>query len=229
MKTGRLPLTAIVMAAAMVATAALADLAKPDRFLADARANVKIDPLVPAQFGDWKMQPVSAGIVNPQQRELLDTLYSEVISRTYVRGDGSRILLSIAYGRNQNDSLQVHTPELCYPAQGFQLKSAVAGTLATPYGTIPVRRLETTLGKQRPEPVTYWTTIGDETVRGMTDKKMKEMRYALQGYVADGLLFRVSSIDADSGRAFAQQADFVKDLVEALGPAERRRLAGLGN
>lgn len=228
MKTVRLPLTAIVMAAAMVATAALADLAKPDRYLADARANVKIEPLVPAEFGGWKMQLVSAGIVNPQQRELLDKLYSEVVSRTYVRADGSRILLSIAYGRNQNDSLQVHTPELCYPAQGFQVKSAAAGTLETPFGTIPVRRLETTLGTQRPEPVTYWTTIGDETVRGMTDKKMKEMRYALQGYVADGLLFRVSSIDPDSRRAFEHQADFVKALVQALAPAERRRLAGLG-
>ena len=30
-------------------------------------------------------------------------------------------MLSIAYGKNQSDALQLHKPEICYPAQGFTL------------------------------------------------------------------------------------------------------------
>lgn len=222
-----LSFTAAILAGFMALTAGAAHYAKPTHYLADTRAQLKIEPSIPMEFGGWKLQTVSGGVVNPQQEQLLNSLYSELINRTYVNAAGERVMLSIAYGKNQNDSFQVHKPEICYPSQGFQLKSNVAAQISTPWGEIPARRIETTFGPQRPEPVTYWTTLGDEAVRSGTDKKLKEMRYAMKGYMADGLLFRLSSIDPDSPRAFAVHEQFTRDLMQALKPQDRKRLAGL--
>ena len=59
------------------------------------------------------------------------------------------------------------------------------------------------------------------------DRRLVELRLALTGEVPDGLLFRVSSIDAQPARAFGMHDKFVNDLLRAVAPAERVRLAGL--
>ncbi len=220
--------TAIALAAAMAVTAGAAATLKPTKYLADTRAELKIEPSLPNEFGDWKLVPTaSGGVVNPQQNQLLNILYSEIINRTYVNSAGYRVMLSIAYGKNQNDSFQVHKPEICYPAQGFELLSNTARELKLSRGVIPIRRLETKLGTNRLEAVTYWTTLGDKAVRSGVDKKLAEVVFALKGYIADGLLYRVSSIDAASDRAFQSHQDFVEQMMNAVDPASRARLAGL--
>ncbi|ACB34616.1 EpsI family protein [Leptothrix cholodnii SP-6] len=219
--------SALILAAAMAVTAAFANHLKPTLQLADTRPVLKIEPSIPTAFSGWRLAEVSGGVVNPQQEELLNSLYSEIVTRTYVNEKGQRVMLSIAYGKNQSDSFQVHKPEICYPAQGFQLKSNVAGTLETTQGQIPVRRIETSLGGQRQEPVTYWTTIGDHAVRSGVDKKIKEIEYAMKGYIADGLLFRVSSIDDNTARAFELQQQFASDLLASIPADDRFRLSGL--
>lgn len=221
--------TAVVLAMSMALTAAAANFARPTKYLADSRPSLNIGPSIPSEFAGWKLLPTSSGVVNPQQEASLNAIYSELINRTYLGPKGERVMLSIAYGKNQSDSFQVHKPEICYPAQGFQLRSNTKGVISTQHGDIPVRRIETFYGTQRPEPVTYWTTLGDHTVESGTDKKLKEMRYAMQGYIADGLLFRVSSIDPDSERAFEVQARFASDLLASMDSMGRARLAGLSN
>jgi EpsI family protein len=218
---------ALILAAAMAVSAASANHLKPTQLLSDTRPNLKIEPSIPTEFGGWKMERLSGGVVNPQQTELLNSLYSEIISRTYKGPQGQRVMLSIAYGKNQGDAFQVHKPEICYPAQGFQLKSNVAGVFDSRYGPVPIRQIETNLGSQRPEPVTYWTTIGNHSVRSGIDKKLKEIDYAMKGYVADGLLFRLSSVDPDSAHAFAVHQQFANDLLAVLPADARLRLAGL--
>jgi EpsI family protein len=220
-------ITAATVAGFMAITAATANYAKPTKYLADTRQQIKIEPSIPVEFAGWKQMAVSGGVVNPQQQVMLDAIYSELINRTYANDKGERVMVAIAYGKNQNDSLQVHRPESCYPAQGFQLQSNRQGEVITPFGLIPVRRIETVFGPQRPEPVTYWITIGDEAVRNNTEKKIKEIQYAMKGYLADGLLFRLSSIDPDSERAFEIHQRFIQDLLQSLKQEDRKRLAGL--
>jgi Protein of unknown function (DUF3485) len=53
------------------------------------------------------------------------------------------------------------------------------------------------------------------------------MQYALEGQIADGLLFRVSSIDPNLPRAYAAQQQFIADLMASVSPDDRLRLAGL--
>src|SRR4029453_11331373 len=124
-----------------------------------------LEDTVPRQFGDWRLLPdAGAQVVNPQTKELLDKLYSQILSRTYLNAQGYRVMLSLAYGDEQRGDLQAHKPEVCYPAQGFKLNSNEPVELATPFGEIAARRLSTSLALRK-EPVTYWFTLGDRAVR----------------------------------------------------------------
>lgn len=217
-----------VVLALALASSALAHIMLPTQMMADERQPaILLASLVPESFGGWRMlRNADQLVVDPQVQATIQKLYSQTLSRTYVNRDGERVMLSIAYGRDQRDQLQAHHPEVCYPAQGFQLLSNRIGALHTSQGSLPVRRLETALSLQRPEPVTYWLVMADTVTLGGVEKKLKEMRLGLRGLVPDGLLFRVSSIDADSAHAFAVQDQFVNDLLNSLPSDSRRMLAG---
>ena len=201
--------TSLAIAVLMVVAGICAVLARPGAGISGAPPAISLEAMVPTQFGDWREMPQgNVQVVNPQTKELLDKLYSQLLSRVYVNAAGYRIMLSLAYGSDQRGALQAHKPEVCYPAQGFFLHKNEPGILPTEFGGIAVRRLFTTLGS-RQEPVTYWFTVGDRAVQGSTQKKIVELIFALTGRIPDGLLFRVSSIDADQARAYKAQEQFI--------------------
>ena len=217
----------IVLMVLMLASAGLGAMLRPTELMADAREKIDLETMVPQDFGDWKALKQSSGqIINPQQTELLSKLYAQTLSRTYLHPDGSMIMLSIAYGTNQSDGLALHYPDVCYPAQGFKVKSNQKAELSTTLGSIRVRQLETELGN-RHEPVTYWSTIGNHLVQGGTETKMTQLEYGFKGQVPDGLIFRVSSITRNTALAYKVQEQFVGELLEALTPQHRQFLAGI--
>ena len=221
------PKIAFFIAALMFAASVGAIVVRPSAKVADERPPIKLEMMIPTHFGDWREEPQRfAQVINPQTQELLDSLYSDLLSRTYLNKNGYRVMLSLAYGSDQRGSLQAHKPEVCYPAQGFELKKNEAGILRTSYGEIPVRRLMTTMGP-REEPLIYWFTVGDKAIQGTIQKRLVDLRYGLTGRIPDGLLFRVSSIDTEPSHAYEVQTLFVNQLLEAVGPAERKRLSGL--
>lgn len=216
----------ILLCALMFAASVGALVARPTQKVADAHG-ASLVTIVPQQFGDWREVPQAVQMVNPQTQELLDRLYSEILTRSYVNASGYRIMLSLAYGSDQRGALQAHKPEVCYPAQGFTVHSNEPAFLTTAFGEIPARRLYTTLG-QRHEPVTYWFTVGDKASPTQIEKRLVEMRFALTGRIPDGMLFRVSSIDLDQNRAYQAQEQFVTELLKAVSRDGRKRLSGLG-
>jgi EpsI family protein len=218
---------AFFIASLMFAASISAMVARPTKKLAEERPPISLATMIPKQFGDWHEAPLAyAQVINPQTQELLDKLYTEILSRTYVNTDGYHIMLSLAYGSDQRGSLQAHKPEICYPAQGFTLQKNDAGKLATTFGEIPVRRLFGNLGT-REEPVTYWFTVGDQAVQGTTQKRLVDLRYGLTGRIPDGLIFRISSIDGNQARAYQIQELFANQLLQSVTPAQRMRLSGL--
>lgn len=223
--TRRAAIAAILMAASAVGGQAMV----PTKRMALLRGPFKLADLVPSRFANWRLDERSVGgIINPQTEELLNKLYSQILDRVYVDDAGHRVMLSIAYGADQaDDDVQLHYPEVCYPAQGFRVKSNRTDQIAVPQGAVRVRRLETQYGDSRFEPVTYWTIVGDQQSLGGWDRKVSEIRHGLRGEIVDGLLFRVSSIDRDSAAGFRAQDDFIRALVPAMTPAARRQLAGL--
>ena len=167
---------ALLIATLTCAASAGAIVTRPGTKAADLGPAISLETMIPKQFGEWREEPQRiVQVVDPQTQELLDKLYSETLSRTYVNASGYRIMLSLAYGSDQRGALQAHKPEVCYPAQGFTLHRSEASQLATPFGAIPAQRLFTSKGP-REEPVTYWFTMGDSAVGGVTRRSRGSAR-----------------------------------------------------
>lgn len=206
---------------ALMGGAAMAGILRPE---IPERVNF-LETTVPPAFGEWRQVQERAQI-DPVIDDVLKKIYKEVVSRTYVNASGYRIMLSAARSGNQIGIQQAHLPEICYPAQGFDVTGNVDGELATAYGPIEVRRLTTHM-RERHEPVTYWQTMADQVVKSQWDKRKVQLRAVWQRVPPDGILFRVSSIDREPEHAFAMQQKFVADLMTAVGPDERKKLSGL--
>jgi EpsI family protein len=210
----------------MFAAAGLALALKPTERMADSGPKIDLEVLIPKTFGDWKMdETIVPLIANPEQEATLNQIYSQTLSRTYVNGKGDRVMLSIAYGGEQSRSMQVHRPEVCYVAQGFQVGELQKSEINLDDATLPVMRLIATQGP-RTEPIIYWVNIGGDAVRGNLEQGFARLRYGLTGKVPDGLLFRVSAISKDVQQSYASQEIFVRDLLSSLTPEQRKRLTG---
>jgi EpsI family protein len=211
----------------MLAASAAAMLARPSIKSADDAPRASLEEMVPRRFGDWREVPAgTTQVINPQTQALVERLYADTLRRTYVNSAGYRIMLSLAYGSDQRGDLQAHRPEVCYPAEGFTVHENAPARLATRFGEISGRHLLTSLGARR-EPVTYWFTVGDRAVPGPVQKRLVELRFALSGRIPDGMLFRVSSIDADAAQAQRLHRDFVDSLLASVPARARTRLAGV--
>lgn len=218
---------AIVLAGLMALGAVAAEVTRPTTKIADMGEPVQLERLFPREFGPWRVDDSLPVILpSPDVQAKLDKIYNQVLSRTYVDAAGRRIMLSVAYGGDQSDGTNAHKPEVCYPAQGFQLGSSRRGTIELADGArLAVRDLTTHLGT-RQEPITYWIVVGDSTVTSGTEQKIAQLRYGLRGLIPDGMLVRVSSIDGDAPRAHALHREFVEDLAAALDYKSRSRVFG---
>lgn len=217
----------LVIGLCMFATAGLAMALKPSAKVADTGPKIDLEVLIPKVFGDWKIdETITPLIANPEQEALINRIYNQTLTRTYINSQGERIMLSIAYGGDQSDTMAVHKPEICYPAQGFQiLKSPSISSFSTGEGSIPIKRLVATQG-QRIEPITYWTTVGDTVAVNGLKWKLQQMKYGLTGKIPDGLLFRISSIQPDEAKAYQMQDAFTRDLLKVMSPSDRQRIVG---
>jgi EpsI family protein len=222
----RKTLVNVALCAAMLSAAVLAKVLSPTVGLSDQQNKINLEKMIPLQFGEWKLDTAgSAGVVNPEVAASLSEIYSQTLSRTYVNASGDRIMLSVAYGDNQSRQLQVHRPEVCYSAQGFTVGQLEKQHIDTAVARLPVMQLVAQQGA-RVEPITYWVLIGKTMVRGNVEQGIARLRYGLSGYIADGLLFRVSTISPDKQRAYALEQTFVARLLTELPPQQRVRLIG---
>ena len=215
-----------LIALSMAMTAGLSFTLKPKVDpQAEARASVPLEQLFPVKVGPWTVDGTAAAPIRPAfERARQFQMYDQVLERTYVNDAGYRIMLSVAYGRQQSVGLQMHRPEVCYKAGGFKVEAIQPGDLVVKGAKIRVTRLFASLDG-RPEPITYWRLLGDEIVGDETQFKLRQLMIGTRT-LSDGLLVRVSSIDADQAEAFKQQAVFVQTLASSLNPAQRLRVMG---
>ncbi|MCH8179250.1 MAG: EpsI family protein [Proteobacteria bacterium] len=206
---------------------------------AQVRAQVPLEDLFPTevptevrtaagpQRGVWRLDAVASGMVRPAfEAARRFQMYDQVLERTYIHPSGRRVMLSVAYGRQQSVGLQMHRPEVCYRAGGFEVSALTPATLALPGRQLPVVRLMATL-PERPEPITYWRLLGDEVVQDEARFKVAQILAGLSHRgLADGLLVRLSTIDGDAQTGWTWQAAFARDLAAALSPEQRLRVLG---
>ena len=196
--------------------------------IADSRPRIVLSEAIPERFGDWEVDRAQvAAVVNPTTVAELSKIYAETLSRTYVNRQGERIMLSIAYGTDQRDSLAVHFPEGCYGGQGFAVEQTVQGHLPTASGNIPVSRTQATLNS-RVEPITYWVIVGERAVPTSWDVKKAKLAYAVRGLIPDATLMRVSSVTGDREGGYRLQQQFVNQMLASLPAPLRTHFSGTG-
>lgn len=219
-------IVSIFLSILMVSSGALTKALTPTKKIADQQEKIDLEIMIPIEFGDWRIDKSIIPLqVDAETQAMLDKIYNQTLSRTYVNSLGERIMLSVAYGGDQSDNLAVHKPEVCYYAQGFEVMKIFADELLTQYGILPIKRLLAVKG-YRNEPITYWVTIGNKAVLPGIDEKLQQLKYGLTGNVPDGMLVRVSSIDSDKNKAYQLQTIFIQDLLSAVNVYGRTRLIG---
>jgi len=218
---------AIAFAAAMGVAAGLSIALAPSRHSADARPVVPLEQLFPGRVGAWRVEPASAAFVRaPTENGKVYGIYNEVLERAYVNGAGERIMLSVAYGREQSAALQLHRPEVCYTSDGFQVSKLHEEVLDLNPGHLPVTRLHASM-LGRSEPITYWALLGDTVVADGSAFWKRRWTSSLRGEILDGMLVRVSSIDADPSAAYRLQTEFVRELSRSMSVLWRDRVFGV--
>lgn len=220
----------LVAGTLMVSSAVLAQKFKPQEKMADSYAGVKLEAVVPKSFGNWQIvESKFTGIVNPQQQELLDSLYSQILGRSYTNQTGDFVMLSLAYGEEQTGEAQLHRPEVCYVAQGFKIERQKPSVVNLPELnlSIPAQHL-LAINENRKEPITYWVRIGDDIVASGTSQRLSRARHGITGRIPDGILFRVSSLTEDLNIAYKLQEGFIRDILNSVDPVTRHFLAGPG-
>ena len=210
----------------MICAVTGAHLWRPTAHLADSRAKVDLEQLFPAAFGVWKVDTsLPVQLVSPDLQQFLATIYSQTLSRTYINNQGQRIMLSVAYGGDQSDATRAHRPEVCYPAQGFQIISNQISVVETPAHPLRVRQLVAKAGG-RIEPISYWVTVGDRTALSGTEQKLAQLSYSTRGVIPDGMLVRVSNIEANSALAYQLHGAFINQMISAMPVSVRDRIVG---
>ena len=217
---------ACLAAGLMAATLGLSAAARPRQRLTDSLGLLDLEVAFPARFADWQIDTrVPVQLVSPDLAQFIARIYTSTLSRVYVNTRGDRIMLSVAYGGDQSDATRAHRPEVCYPAQGFEIVADGVGQVDTAAGALRVRRL-VARATSRHEPITYWVVVGTRTALSGTEQKLAQLHYGLRGQIPDGLLVRVSSLSIDNAAAHALQARFINQLSHALAPEVQPRIIG---
>ena len=209
-----------IMGLACLAAAGSALALKPRRriSLGDGKS---LETVIPRQFSGWVERATDALITPEDEDSLAARLYSQIVGRLYVDQNGVMVMMLVAYGDTQNDLLQLHRPEVCYPSFGFAIARSEKTTIPLASGTaIPARSL-TASSTQRVEQILYWTRIGEHLPTDGREQRIAKLEDQFAGIIPDGVLIRISMISDDPTEGLAVNRRFANDLLHAI-PASSR-------
>jgi len=201
---------AFVLLLLFISTALLVQFATPKQSTI-IKNTVNLEQHIPIEIGKWKaVKKNNLLLINAQENELVNKLYSQVFERTYVDYSGQVLMLSIAYGAEQRRDMMAHFPEVCYPAQGFNINKTEIKNMSLFDQTYSVKHLVSQKGA-RVEDITYWVRVGNKIVATRSAQKLEAIKYGLQGIIPDGLIFRVSTLGVVD--SFSVHEGFVQNLL----------------
>jgi EpsI family protein len=216
-----------VLCGLMLMTALATKVVTPPKFSETQHETLHLKEIIPDHVGNWVIDPSVVPVqLSEDMQKTLNSLYSDVLVRTYVNPAGERVMMSVAYGGDQSGNLALHKPETCYGAQGFEISHFSRDQFSSPTATFPVTHLLAVQG-HRSEPITYWTTVGDKVVRDGLEQKLQKLRYAMTGKIPDGILVRLSTLDNDINNSYRVQNEFIQSLLLAIKQDDRKKIIGI--
>lgn len=216
---------ALLFGALMLASALLAPILA-SRAAAGPERPPDLESLVPAVMGNWRLNGVREAMTPATDESGGDGFgFERLLRRTYVDPQGERVMLLIGWSGRQSGALKPHRQEICYGAQGAEIRDLHRDRLALGAGFLEVTRLFA-VAPARGEPVTYWLTLGDRVVNSPVSWLNAQLSLGLRGDAAQGLLVRVSSLSRTPERAYRLHDSLIAALLAHLPPSERWRFAG---
>jgi EpsI family protein len=190
-------------------------------------SGLSLKDIVPTGFGPWSSRDVTDLVDAPVENSLESRLYNETMQRVFTnRETGRELMVLLAHGGSQTNDLQLHRPEVCYPAFGFEVVSTQRAGLKLAQGAVlPVRQL-VVVAPDRRENIVYWTRLGEYLPASENEQRADRFQTVLHGYVADGLLARFSLLSEDSPAAISGLREFILAFVKATSENHRSALVG---
>ena len=207
----------------LAGTAALAAVARAPK-PAPAASQAMLEATIPARVGAWHNAP-AAGIVLPPQDELSKRIYDRYVARAYAADGLPSIVLVVAYGSTQDYGLQIHRPEICYPASGYRIGESHPHPLQLGRTMVPAVALTASRAGHHDQ-ILYWTRIGTSFPPNVWAERYAILQAALARQVPSGVLVRLSVAVGDPDRSLAILSGFARALVAGLGPAGRAAFFG---
>jgi EpsI family protein len=207
-----------LLGALFCSAAGLAALRLPRTHL-DRLGRQKLDDLVPKEIGNWKFV-ADNGVVVPPNDPLLTALYSQQLTRVYSDGKSPPVMLLMAQSGAQTGFLQVHRPDFCYRASGYQISAVSPHPIKLGSKILPASTMDATSDGST-EHVVFWTRIGDRIPTSWTSQKLAVAEQNLRGIIPDAILIRVSVVSEDGAAALASIEAFIRQMLEGI-PSDRR-------
>jgi len=184
----------------------------------------KLDKILPEKLGKWTFVS-SSGLVVPPEDQLSQALYSQLLTRVYTTESGAPIMLLVAQSASQTGILQIHRPEFCYTAGGYDLSPSSPHTVNLGSSKIPALSISASmLGKT--EQIVYWTRIGEHLPLSWRQQRMAVAMDNLRGIIPDAVMVRVSTYGNDKAAALADVDDFIRAMMASVAPQVRRVFIG---
>ena len=203
-------------------TAAGTAAARRPRHNVNLLGDAKLEAVIPEQMRPWKFVS-NSGLVVPPEDQLSRAVYSQLLTRVYTKGSGPGIMLLIAQSGSESGILQIHRPEICYSAGGYQLSNVTRRQLTTPLAGWPVVNLTATTG-ERTEQIVYWTRIGRHLPLSWAQQRLAVAIDNLHGIVPDAVLVRISTLESDPALAFSMIDSFIETMLNSVSASTRKFL-----
>ena len=206
---------------AFLATAGIAVWRKPE-FTLNFLGKRKLEDVIPTRIGDWRFMTES-GLVIPPDDQLSRALYSQLLTRVYYDGKNPPIMMLVAYSHSQTGVLQIHRPEVCYPAGGYTLSPVTPFDVGLSQRSLRANSLSAT-NERGTEHIVYWTRVGRHMPVSWAEQRWAVAEDNFRKIIPDAVLVRFSTIHEDRAEAYAIMTQFVRALMNSLPPSTRRIL-----
>jgi len=186
----------------------------------------KLEDVIPKHIGEWEFLTAS-GLVVPPEDQLSQATYSQLLTRVYADATSPAIMLLVAQSASQTGVLQIHRPEVCYPAGGYTLSPVTAVDIELSDRRLRANSLSAT-NQRGTEHVLYWTRVGRHMPSSWAQQRWAVAEDNLHQLIPDAVLVRISTIHEDRGEALATITQFIRSLWDSLPPEVRNVLVAQG-
>jgi EpsI family protein len=176
---------------------------------------------IPEKVGQWTSRKSQELVLPP--RDDSNSLYENLETRIYEGSGLSTIMMLIAFSSKQQNDIQVHRPEVCYPASGFPILWSRQAQINLASRSIVGRELLAERGGLR-ERIFYWVRVGASFPTSWTQQRFAMAAQNLKGVIPDGALFRVSAIEEPDNPNSEVIMNFIEAFLGAVPPAFRESI-----